>query len=104
MLSRDLKRRSKKFVGLSLSLCLFLYFGLHLIFGNHGLLAWHTLDQKLRHVQMEHRNLASSENSLENKVKQLRPESISADLLAERAKDVLGYCDPDEIVVLNSKK
>jgi len=48
--------------------------------------------------------LKNKETALERRASLLRPDSICADLLIERAKEVLGYAHPSEVVVYDEKK
>jgi cell division protein FtsB len=104
MLLREIKRRSNRFLGPSISICLVVYFAYHLVEGRRGLLAWQSLEARLARAQERLTTLKKDEEVLENRVKLLRPESICTDLLVERAKEVLGYVDPHEIVVMTKEK
>ncbi|AIL13040.1 hypothetical protein IM40_05215 [Candidatus Paracaedimonas acanthamoebae] len=80
-------------------MCAIAYFSYHLIQGNRGICAWQILENQLFKAQERLSLLKHQEIILENRVKLLRPGSICSDLLAERAKDVLGYVHPHEVVV-----
>lgn len=99
MLIRELKRRANRFLAPSFGLCAIAYFSYHLIQGNRGICAWQILETQLSKAQERLSLLKHQEMSLENRVKLLRPGSICSDLLAERAKDVLGYVHPHEVVI-----
>lgn len=99
MLIRELKRRANRFLAPSFGVCAIAYFSYHLIQGNRGICAWQTLENQLFKAEERLSSLKQQEINLENRVKLLRPDSICSDLLAERAKDVLGYVHPHEVVV-----
>lgn len=99
MLMRELKRRSNRFVAPGLALCLVAYFTYHLIHGHRGLISWQILETQLSQAHMRLDALQTQEKELENRVSLLRPDSICSDLLTERAKEVLGYAHPHEMVV-----
>ena len=103
MLLREIKRRSHKFLGTTLALCLTAYFAYHLVEGRRGLLALQRLDFQLARAQDRLEELAKEEQIFENRVTLLSG-TICEDLLVERAKDVLGYVRPDEIVVVMNEK
>jgi cell division protein FtsB len=104
MLIRELKRRANRFLAPSFGVCAIAYFSYHLIQGNRGIFAWKILENQQLRAQERLGALKQQEINLENRVKLLRPGSICADLLAERAKDVLGYVHPHEVVVHTKSK
>ncbi len=104
MLIRELRRRANRFIAPSFGICAIAYFSYHLIQGNRGVFAWQSLENQLSKAQERLSSLKQQESLLENRVKLLRPGSICSDLLAERAKDVLGYVHPHEVVVYGKNK
>lgn len=103
MLIRELKRRANRFLAPSLGVCAIAYFSYHLIQGNRGIFASQVLENQLFRAQERLTTLKEQEMLLENRVKLLRPGSICSDLLAERAKEVLGYVHPHEVVVYSKE-
>lgn len=104
MLLREIKRRSNRFLGSSAAVCLVAYFAYHLVEGRRGLFAWQHLEVQLARAQKRVTGLKKEEQILTNRVNLLRPESICTDLLVERAKEVLGYVHPHEVVVMIDEK
>jgi cell division protein FtsB len=100
LLIREFRRRSYKFLGPCLALCVVIYFSYHLLYGNRGLFAWQQLEVQLAEAKERHGALTKNETYLENRVESLRPYSICPDLLVERAKEVIGFIHPDELVVI----
>ena len=101
---REIRRRSHRFLGPSATICLVAYFAYHLVEGRRGLLAWQHLEVQLARAHERATELKQEEQRLTNRVNLLRSESICTDLLVERAKEILGYVNPDEIVVMTKKK
>jgi len=79
---------------LSSGLCV--YFGFHLLHGDMGYFALRGVDQKLVETQEKYDHLLADRIALENRVKLLRPGSLSLDMLDERARAVLGFAAPQQ--------
>ena len=81
-------------------LCLLiLYFGIHALTGERGILSTGERDQTLVDRQAELTALTHRRSELETRARLLRDESISADLLDERARALLGFADPRDYVI-----
>jgi cell division protein FtsB len=79
---------------------LFVYFGFYLLHGDMGYFALRGVDQKLAETQDKYDRALADRIALENRVKLLRPASLSLDMLDEQARAVLGFAKPDEREVL----
>ncbi len=79
--------------------CLIFYFGFHALTGERGLLLSHQRQETLLEKQGELRRLRLERADLETRARLLRNESLSADLLEERAHDLLGFADPRDYVI-----
>jgi cell division protein FtsB len=73
------------------------YFGVNAFTGNHGLRARQDLDQQIAELSTELKALRTERANWERRVSLLRPESIDADMLDERARALLNYVDPREL-------
>lgn len=82
--------------------CLCFYFTYHIVSGERSYLRLVALDRNIERLEQQYDTLAHERGALENKVAMLRPGSIDPDLLEERARVVLGYHHPDEIVVMRA--
>jgi len=76
------------------------YFGINAFTGNHGLRARQDLDHEVTQLTGELAALKTERATLERRVSFLRPESIDADMLDERARALLDYSDPRELILL----
>jgi cell division protein FtsB len=76
------------------------YFGINAFTGNHGLRARQDLDHEVTQLTGELAALKTERATLERRVSFLRPESIDADVLDERARALLDYSDPRELILL----
>jgi len=97
----ELRRRSRHAIFPVLSACAIGYFSYHLVQGDYGLIAWARLAQEIETTRVEQTRVAAQRAELEHRVSLLRPTSLDPDLLDERARDVLGFAKPGEIVILN---
>jgi cell division protein FtsB len=103
MFVRELCRRAHHFIGPSIAICAMAYFAYHMLQGERGLIAWQQLENKVQQAEAEFAALQREHDILENRVKLLRDESLCPDLLNERAKKVLGYIHPNEVMVVRKK-
>ena len=79
------------------------YFGINAFTGNHGLRARQDLDHEVTQLTGELAALKTERAILERRVALLRPESIDADMLDERARALLDYSDPRELILLRTQ-
>lgn len=75
------------------------YFAYHAFTGQQGLLTSAQRDQTLAVKTAELKQLTAQRQDLETRAKLLRDTSLSADLLEERARSLLGYSDPRDYVI-----
>ena len=78
---------------------LIFYFGFHALTGDRGLLLAHQRREMLVEKQAELTQLRAERADLEARARYLRDESLSADLLEERAHVLLGFADPRDYVI-----
>ena len=75
------------------------YFTYHIFQGQRGVLAWIRLDKKLKEQESVLNSLIKERECLEKEAYLLRPDSLDIDLLEEKARQVLNFAHPDEVVV-----
>ena len=78
---------------------LIFYFGFHALTGDRGLLLAHQRREMLEEKQAELTQLRAERVDLESRARFLRSETLSADLLEERAHVLLGFADPRDYVI-----
>jgi cell division protein FtsB len=76
------------------------YFGVNAFTGRHGLRAQQDLEQQLGSMQHELAGLKAERGSWERRVSLLRSERIDPDMLEERARALLGFADPRDLILL----
>jgi cell division protein FtsB len=75
------------------------YFGVNAYTGNHGLRAKQDLDQQIGKLTSELTTLQNERATWERRVALLKPESIDPDMLDERARALLDYADPRDLIL-----
>ena len=78
---------------------LLVYLGVQALTGERGLLSGASRDALLAERADQLAHLTEQRNDLETRVRYLRTDSLSKDLLEERARAVLGFTDPRDYVI-----
>ncbi|HKR90479.1 MAG TPA: septum formation initiator family protein [Phenylobacterium sp.] len=78
---------------------LIFYFAFHALTGDQGLLSSSQRNETLTAKTRELAALRAQRQDLEVRAKLLRDGSLSADLLEERARSLLGFADPRDYVI-----
>jgi cell division protein FtsB len=105
MLQRMVSRpRLRSFVA---ALCLHLtaalvigYFGVHAYIGDRGLKARKNLDQQIAELTAELVLAKAERQKWQNRVALLKSDRLDPDLLEERARMLLNYVDPRDVVIV----
>jgi cell division protein FtsB len=98
----ELRRRARQIVGPVLAISLVAYFAYHLVQGDRGIFALWQLQAQLRTAQATKAALDAENAPLAHKVALLRGDRLDRDMLDQQVRAVLGYAEPDEIVIFNS--
>jgi len=80
-------------------LLLVVYLGVQALTGERGLLSGAARDALLVKRELQLDSLVVQRADLEVRVRYLRSDSLSRDLLEERARAVLGFADPRDYVI-----
>jgi cell division protein FtsB len=80
---------------------LIFYFGFQALTGDRGLLSRARREATLEEKARDLASLQVQRRNLELRVRLLRDESLSADLLDERTRSLLGFADPRDYVIRN---
>jgi len=78
---------------------LIIYFAFHAFTGDRGLLTSNQRDEALIAKTRELAQVRAQRQDLEVRARLLRDTSLSADLLEERARSLLGFADPRDYVI-----
>ena len=95
----EFRSRARHVIGPVLAICAAGYFAYHAVQGERGLIAlWH-----LKHKVETARSLVAESTArrriLEHQVSLLNRSSLDPDMLDERARFMLNYAYPDEVVI-----
>ena len=100
MVTRKRLRSILTALGLYFCAMLFVgYFGVNAYTGNHGLKAKQDLDVQIAQLSGELAALRRSRAYWERRLALLRPASLDPDMLDERARVLLGYVHPNDVVM-----
>ena len=101
MVSHRRRRAILTAIGLYLFAALFVgYFAVNAVTGRHGLRAQQDLDVQMASMQKELAGLKTERSGLERRVALLRSDRIDPDMLDERARALIGYGDPRDLVLI----
>lgn len=89
----------KPYIRSALLFCAIVYFGVHGLTGERGVLSTADREAKMEQRKEELAHLLEERQDLEVRVRYLRSSSLSRDLLEERARAVIGFVDPRDYVV-----
>ena len=91
--------RVRPYLPLATLAFLIFYFGLHMLTGERGVLAQSAREETLASRSAELSRLKAEREDLQIRAELLRDEHMSADLLEERARALLGFADPRDYVI-----
>lgn len=89
----------RPYVPIAILAALIFYFGFQALTGDRGLLTWESRDEILAARTAELKKLQAQRADLEARARLLRDDSLSKDLLEERARSLLGLSDPRDYVI-----
>jgi len=100
----EFRARARHVIGPVLGFCAAGYFAYHVVHGDRGLIAWVELQRKVDAMRDALTRIEAQRQTLENRVQLLHPHSLDPDMLEERARAMLNYGYPDDIVILHARK
>ncbi len=95
----EISRKVRQVLGPLLGAAVMAYFTYHALQGEGGLIAWWHLRYDIERADHELTQVAARKEVLEHRVSLMRPESLDRDMLAERARFMLGAIHPRDIIV-----
>lgn len=88
-----------------LGACLAGYFVYHAVQGDRGIVAWMQLNQQIRVADTELDKTDTERQDMEQRVALLSNSSLDLDMLEERARVMLNFAHPDDLVIfLNAQQ
>jgi cell division protein FtsB len=104
VIRRMIRRAVQRIVGPLIGCLAVAYFTYHLVNGERSLLAWRHMDVEIAEAEGRLAQLQGERATLERRASLLRPDHLDPDMLEERARAILNFARPDEIVVLAPRK
>lgn len=98
-LGREIKRRLRQVALPLLGACLTAYFVYHAIHGDRGIYAWLRINQELKSANSEAALLRDERQALERRITLLSSTSLDLDMLDERARVMLNFAHPDDLII-----
>ena len=95
----DWVSRIRPYAPTALLALLIFYFGVNAVTGQRGLVSDRRRETTLASRSAELERLRAERTDLEHRIRLLDDASVSADLVEERARAVLGFADPRDYVV-----
>ncbi|MDR3515277.1 MAG: septum formation initiator family protein [Azospirillaceae bacterium] len=80
--------------------CVVGYFAYHAIQGDRGLIALGHVQNQIDQAKAVLAQVRGERERLENETSLLRPDHLDGDMLDERARAVLNYSHPDDLVLM----
>jgi len=97
-IAQEIRKRAGFIAAPILGVSLMCYFGYHLVQGERGLLSWLRLTQEVKLTHARLADLDGEREALDRRVSLLRPDRLDPDMLDERARFLLDYVDPADLV------
>jgi cell division protein FtsB len=76
------------------------YFGVNAYSGNHGLKAQQDIDRQITTLSAELAKLEAERAQWERRIELLKPIGLDPDMLDERARALLDYAHPNDLVLI----
>jgi cell division protein FtsB len=102
-LRRDIKRRLVQVAWPMLGACLAGYFVYHAVQGDRGIIAWLKLNQQIKTAQAEFTQTDAQKSELAQRVALLSNSSLDLDMLEERARVMLNFTHPNDLVIFQNQ-
>ena len=96
---RDIKRRLVQVAWPMLGACLAGYFVYHAVQGDRGIVAWMQLNQQIRVADDELSKTDAARQEMEQRVALLSNTSLDLDMLEERARVMLNFAHPEDLMI-----
>jgi cell division protein FtsB len=79
------------------------YFGVNAYTGDHGLRAREQIDKRIARLSDDLAQANAERAMWERRIKLLKSESVDPDMLDERARELLDYADPHDLILLPAR-
>ncbi|HEY1544293.1 MAG TPA: septum formation initiator family protein [Xanthobacteraceae bacterium] len=80
------------------------YFGINAYNGDHGLRAREQMDKQIVTLTGELAQATAERDMLQRRIRLLSSDSVDPDMLGERARDLLDYADPHDLILMQPRR
>lgn len=80
------------------------YFGFHAYHGDHGIRAKQEFLAEIASLNTELKALRREKTEVERRVALMRTEALDPDMLDQRAREILNFADPRELVLIERRR
>ncbi len=98
---REIVHHARQVTGPVVAITFVVYFAYHALQGDRGVIALGKLERQVAELETERARLSERRSRLEARARQLHPDSIDRDMLGERARLLLGYGNPEDMVLMD---
>jgi cell division protein FtsB len=99
---REFRRRSRQVLCQLLGACIAGYFVYHAVQGDRGVIAWIQVNQRLAQAKADLDRTNAERSAMEQRVALLSNGSLDLDMLEERARVMLNFSHPDDLVIFTN--
>ena len=99
-LGRALIRALRQTIGPAIGAAIVGYFAYHAIQGDRGLIALSHLQNEIQQAEAVLAQVRGERTNLEQRASLLKRDHLDPDMLDERARAVLNYSHPDDVIIL----
>ena len=103
-LFQEMRARARYVIGPVLGVCAVGYFAFHVVHCDRGLIAWWDIKQRVAAAKQTLAVAHAERETLERRVRLMNPGSLDSDMLEERARLMLNYGYPNDIIILEPKR
>jgi len=100
VLGRALIRALRQTIGPAIGAAIVGYFAYHAIQGDRGLIALSHLQNEIQQAEAVLAQVRGERTDLEQRASLLKRDHLDPDMLDERARAVLNYSHPDDVIIL----
>ncbi len=97
---RLISQTARSAVGPFLWVGIILYFAYFAVYGERGMMAMHQVQAEVEQARTQLDQVHEERARLENRAALLRPDNLDADMLDERARLMLNYSHPDDVIIM----
>lgn len=101
MLTRHKPRSRRSLYAFRCAIIMFgIYFAYHAFHGDHGLLAYAQVQERVASLRLDREALEERKIALELRVASLRNDALDGDLVDDRARQTLGLIGPSDRIII----